>query len=393
MGERRIRTIDGKERALDDAVIDKFESSLRGALLRQTDPGYDAARTVWNGMVDKRPGLIVRCAGTADIIHAVRFAREHDLLVSVRGGGHNVAGNAVCDGGLMIDLSSMKGIRIDPTAATARAEPGLLWGEFDRETQTFGLATTGGMISTTGIAGLTLGGGQGWLASKYGFAIDNLLSVVAVSLEKDMTTSAGILTGPDGNLVATVAVCFTGDLDQGERVLAPLRRFGSPMEDTIAPCSYVTMQTMLDGAFPAGRLNYWKSSLTDQISDEVIGAVIDAAGRMSPLSLIVISDYHGAYRRVGKTDTAYYHRDLQYDIIIAANWIGPADSERNIRWARELFQTLQPHVPRGVYVNDLDQDEGAERIRHAYGENYQRLAGLKSKYDPRNFFRLNQNIR
>ncbi len=461
MGERRIRTIDGKERALDDAVIDKFESSLRGALLRQTDPGYDAARTVWNGMVDKRPGLIVRCAGTADIIHAVRFAREHDLLVSVRGGGHNVAGNAVCDGGLMIDLSSMKGIRIDPTAATARAEPGLLWGEFDRETQTFGLATTGGMISTTGIAGLTLGGGQGWLASKYGFAIDNLLSVDLVTADGDLltagatqnedlfwalrgaghnfgvassfeyrlhrvgpvlggmvihpfqratevlrfyrdftgalpdelTTSAGILTGPDGNLVATVAVCFTGDLDQGERVLAPLRRFGSPMEDTIAPCSYVTMQTMLDGAFPAGRLNYWKSSLTDQISDEVIGAVIDAAGRMSPLSLIVISDYHGAYRRVGKTDTAYYHRDLQYDIIIAANWIGPADSERNIRWARELFQTLQPHVPRGVYVNDLDQDEGAERIRHAYGENYQRLAGLKSKYDPRNFFRLNQNIR
>ena len=391
----------------------------------------------------------------------LRFAREHDLLVSVRGGGHNVAGNAVCGGGLMIDLSPMKGIRVDPAAATARAEPGLLWGEFDRETQAFGLATTGGMISTTGIAGLTLGGGQGWLAGKYGFAIDNLLSADLVTADGDLltagatqnedlfwalrgaghnfgvvtsfdyrlhrvgpvlggmvihhfqratevlrfyrdftsalpdelTTSAAILTGPDGNLVAAVAVCFTGELDQGQRVLAPLRRFGSPVADTIAPCSYVTMQTMLDGAFPPGRLNYWKSSLTDQISDDVISAVIDSAGRMSPLSVVVISDYHGAYRRVGKTDTAYYHRDLQYDIIIAANWTDLGESERNVRWARELFQALQPHVRRGVYVNDLDQDEGAERIKHAYGENYQRLVGLKTKYDPRNFFRMNQNIR
>ena len=168
------------------------------------------------------------------------------------------------------------------------------------------------------------------------------------ALPDELTTSAGLLTGPDGDLVVAVAVCFTGDLDQGERVLAPLRRFGSPVADTIAPCSYVTMQTMLDSAFPPGRLNYWKSSLTDQLSDEVISAIVDSAGRMSPLSVIVISDYHGAYRRVGKTDTAYYHRDLQYDIIIAANWTDPADSDRNVRWARELFQALQPHVPRGV---------------------------------------------
>jgi hypothetical protein len=188
-------------------------------------------------------------------------------------------------------------------------------------------------------------------------------------------------------------VCFTGDLDQGERVLAPLRRFGPPVADTIAPCSYLTMQTMLDGAFPPGRLNYWKSSLTDQISDEVIAAVTDSAGRMSPLSVIVIADYHGAYRRIGKTDTAYYYRDLQYDILIMANWTDPADSQLNISWAREFFQALQPHVPRGVYVNDLDQDEGVERVRQAYGENYRRLVGLKTKYDPRNFFRLNQNIR
>jgi FAD/FMN-containing dehydrogenase len=461
MGERRVRTIDGTLRGLDDAAIDRFSAGLRGALVRPADAGYDAARKVWNGMVDKRPALIARCAGAADVIHGVRFAREHDLLVSVRGGGHNVTGNAVCDGGLMIDLSPMKGIRVDPAVATARAEPGVLWGEFDRETQGFGLATTGGMISTTGIAGLTLGGGQGWLASKYGFAIDNLLSADLVTADGDLltagatqnedlfwalrgaghnfgvvtsfeyrlhrvgpvlggmvihplqratdvlrfyrdftsalpdelTTSAALLTGPDGDLVATVGVCFTGALDEGERVLAPLRRFGPPMADTIAACPYVTMQTMLDGAFPPGRLNYWKSTLTDRIGDEVIAAMIDAARRMSPLSVIVIADYHGAYRRVGRTDTAYYHRDLQYDIIIAANWTDPADSEGHVGWARALFQALQPHVPRGVYVNDLDQDEGAERVKHAYGENYPRLVGLKTKYDPRNFFRLNQNIR
>ena len=190
MSERRIRTIDGAERGMRDSVIDTLAASLRGgALLRPADPGYDAARKIWNGMVDKHPALIVRCAGAADVIQSVRFAREHNLLVSVRGGGHNVAGNAVCDGGLMIDLSPMKGIRVDLAAATVRAEPGLLWGELDRETQAFGLATTGGMISTTGIAGLTLGGGQGWLASKHGFAIDNLLSADLVTADGDLLTA------------------------------------------------------------------------------------------------------------------------------------------------------------------------------------------------------------
>ena len=446
--------------ALEDANIEKFRGSLRGEVLRPGDDGYDEARTVWNAMIDRRPALIARCAGAADVIECVRFAREHDLLVSVCGGGHNVAGNAVCDGGLMIDLAPMKSIRVDPGARTARAEPGVLWGEFDRETQAFGLATTGGMISTTGIAGLTLGGGQGWLASKHGFAIDNLLSVDMVTadgqlltasatqnedlfwavrgaghnfgvvtsfeyrlhpvstvlggmiihpfnratevlrfyreftadLPDDLTTAAAILTGPDGNLVTAIVVCYAGSLDEGERVLAPLRRFGSPVDDTTAPIPYCAQQTILDEGFPYGRLNYWKSSLTDELSDEVIAAVVDYAVQMpSPLSAILIADYHGAYRRVGKTETAYYHRDLRYAIIIMANWTDPVDSEHNIRWTRELFQVLQPHT-RGVYVNDLGE-EGEERVRNAYGENYDRLVALKNKYDPKNFFRLNQNIK
>ncbi len=462
MADVTLTTMVGEATLVKESAIAEYKSHVRGELLGPKDSGYDDTRRVWNGMIDRRPALITRCTGAADVMAAVRFAREHDLLVSIRGGGHNIAGNAVCDGGLMIDLSRMKSIRVDPVARTVRAEPGVLWGEFDRETQAFGLATTGGLISTTGIAGLTLGGGQGWLASKHGFTIDNLLSVdvvtadgnlltaraseneelfwamrgaghnfgVATSFEyrlhpvgsvlggmtihpfdratnvlrfyrefaadlpDELTTGVGILRGPDGNLVVAMVVCYAGSLDEGRRVLAPLRRFGPPLADTIAPVPYTTQQTMLDAAFPYGRLNYWKSVLTDELNDEVIAALVHFGGRMpSPLSAIPIMDFHGAYRRVGKTETAYYHRDLRYDIVIAANWTDRADSERNVQWARELYEALQPHLPRGVYVNDLDCDEGADRIRHAYGENYERLATLKRKYDPTNFFRVNQNIR
>lgn len=343
MSDLQATTITGERTVLDEAEVKEFQTRLRGKLLRPSGDGYDDARKVWNGMVDRRPALIARCTGAADVIAAVIFAREQGLLTSIRGGGHNVAGNAVCDGALMIDLAPMKGIRVDPVARTARAEPGLLWGEFDRETQAFGLATTGGFISTTGIAGLTLGGGQGWLAGKYGFTIDNLLSVDVVTADgklltanatqhedlfwamrgaghnfgvvtsfeyrlhpvstilggmvvhpanrvrdvlrfyrefttdppDELTTGADILTGPDGDLVAAIAVCYVGSLDEGECVLAPLRHFGPPAADTIAPIPYTAQQTMLDEAFPYGRLNYWKSSLTDQLSDEVIAALVD----------------------------------------------------------------------------------------------------------------------
>jgi FAD/FMN-containing dehydrogenase len=393
---------------------------------------------------------------------AVTFARERGLLVSIRGGGHSVAGNAVCEGGLMIDLAPMKSIRVDPVAGTARAEPGVLWGEFDRETQAFGLATTGGFISTTGIAGLTLGGGQGWLAGKYGFTIDNLLSVDVVTADgrlltasatqnedlfwamrgaghnfgvvtsfkyrlhpvttvlggmvihpfdratdmlrfyreftaeqpDELTTAAAILSGPDSKLITAMVACYAGSVDEGERVLGPLRRFGPPIADTIAPIPYTAHQRLLDAAFPYGRLNYWKSSLTDELSDEVIALLVDYGARIpSALSAIPIPDFHGVYRRVGKTETAYYHRDLRYDIVIGANWTDPADTERNVQWTRDLYQALQRHLPHGVYVNDLDRDEGDERVRHAYGENYARLVTLKKKYDPTNFFRVNQNIK
>jgi hypothetical protein len=445
---------------LREGAVDALRARLRGPLLCAGDAGYEEARTIWNALIARRPALIARCTGAADVIAAVQFAREHDLLVSIRGGGHNIAGKALCDGGLMIDLSRLKSIRVDPVARTVRAEPGVLGGELDRETQAFGLATPVGTVSTTGIAGLTLGGGQSWLSSKYGFAIDNLLSVdivtadgvlrtasatqhddlfwgirgaghnfgVVTSFEyrlhpvgpvlggmilhpfhratevlrfyRDFTASqpdelqtwAGILTGPDGNLVVALIPCYVGSLEAGERLLAPLRRFGSPVADTVAPIPYVTMQAMFDAALPPGRLDYWKTGLTDRLADEVIAAAVEYARQVpSPLSVIIFAEFHGAYSRVGKTDTAYYHRDLQYDLIALSVWTDPAETPRHVRWARELFAAWEPYLPPAAYVNDLG-DEGEERAQSAYGANYARLVALKTTYDPTNVFRLNQNI-
>ena len=411
-------------------------------------------------MIDRRPSLIVQARGAADVIAAVTFAREYDLLLSIKGGGHSVAGKSVCDGGLMLDLALLKGIRVDPDSRTAWAEAGVLWGELDRETGAFGLATPGGQISTTGIAGLTLGGGQSWLTGKYGFVIDNLLAVDIVTADGELryasatehadlfwavrgaghnfgvvtsfeyrlhpvttvlggmvihpferakdvlrfhqeftasapdevTSTAAILTAPDGALVAAIVGCYSGPAESGERVLAPLRSFGPPLADTFAPMPYPVMQTMLDGAFPHGRQGYWKSGLTSAVSDAAIDALVRYAAEIpSPLSAILIAHFAGAGSRVAKQATAYVHRDLVYDVLIVSSWVDPLESERNIEWTRACYQALEPELSGGVYVNDLG-DEGNERVRRAYGENYERLVALKQQYDPTNLFRLNQNI-
>ena len=457
----RVITSEGAPATLEEATVQSFADSLRGRLLQRGDDGYDEARKLFNGMIDRRPALIAHCLGAADIAAAVRFAREHNLIVSIKGGGHSVTGNAVCHGGLMIDPSRMKSIRVDPAQQTVRAEPGVLGGELDRETQAFGLSTPVGSVSSTGISGLTLGGGQSWLASKHGLAIDNLLSVdivtadgtlrtasatrhedlfwgvrgaghnfgVVTSFEyrlrpvgpvlggmmilplsqavealrfyRDFTASqpdalqtwAGLLTLPDGNQVLAIVPCYVGSLAEGERLLAPLRRFGSPVADTVAPLPYVAMQQIFDPAFPPGRLNYWKSALAGRLTDELIEASVEHARKVpSPHTPILFIEMHGAYRRVGKTDTAYYHRDLQYDLIGLSMWTDPADTQRNIDWTQRLFAAWEPHLARAVYVNDLG-DEGEDRARSAYGDNYPRLVVLKNKYDPTNLFRLNQNIK
>ncbi len=446
---------------LEEGAIREFKTSLRGQLLRSGDEDYDAARKIFNAMFDKHPGLIARCTGTADVISAVNFARAHNLSVAVRGGGHSPAGNSVCDGGMLIDLSQMKGMRVDPAKRTAWAQPGLRLGEFDRETQAFGLATTLGIVSNTGIAGLTLGGGIGWLNGKYGLACDNLLSVdlvtangqfltasptenqdlfwgirggggnfgIVTSFEyqlhqvdkilgglivypvnkarevlrfydqfsreapDELSTAAALLTAPDGNPAAIIVVCYTGSMAEGERTIKPLRTFQHPIVDMIRPMKYLELQSLLDEGYPPGRLHYWKSNFVQVPSNDAIDVMIEyAKARPSPLSAIVLQQMHGAAARVPTHDSAFPHRREQYDLLIVGQWTSSADNEKNINWAKEAWEKLQPFTERSVYVNDLGE-EGDQRVKAAYGPNYERLVALKNKYDPTNFFHQNQNIK
>ena len=442
-------------------TVEEFKASLRGEFVRPSDDTYDAARRVFNAMIDKRPRMIVRCAGAGDVINSVDFARAHDLEVAVRGGGHSIAGKSVCDDGILIDLSPMKGIRVDPARRTAHAQPGLRLREFDHETQAFGLATTLGVMSDTGIAGLTLGGGIGWLNGKHGLACDNLLSVDVVTADgryltasaeenedlfwgvrggsgnfgivtsfeyqlhsvglvlggmvlhemskatevlrfyrefapscpDELSTLLVFLTTPDGNPVVAVNVCYTGSLEEGEKAVAPLRNFGTPLADLIRPMKYVEMQSLVDEAWPPGRLHYWKSSFLRAWKDEAIETIVHYSTAMpSPMSFVLFQQMHGAASRVGPAETAFAHRHEQYDFGIYAIWNDPADEEKNLAWAGEFWEAMQPFLERGVYVNNLGE-EGEERVKAAYGPNYERLLALKNKYDPTNFFRLNQNIK
>ena len=448
--------------SINKAIIEELRAGLRGQLLRPGDEGYDQARKVWNGMFDRRPALIARCAGTADVIRAVNFARDNRLQAAVRGGGHNYAGKSVCDGGLVIDLSTMKGIRVDPAARAVRAQPGVKGIEFDHETQAFGLATTIGTASDTGIAGLTLGGGLGWLSSKYGLAVDNLISAdvviadgsfltasstenpdlfwalrggsgnfgVVTSFEyrlhrvgptilggmvvhplskakevfrfyrdfikvapDELTTYAALLNPPDGDTVVALICCYCGPVDKGEEVMRPLKAFGPPVLDMLGPTPYVTHQRIFDAGFPTGSYYYSKAGFFADLTDEAIEVFAEyAAIKPSPLSGVLVQTACGAVSRVASDATAFRHRTFPYAPLIVSQWLDAAGSERNIAWARDFWRALQPFAGDGVYVNDLDQDD-EDRVRAAYGANYDRLAALKKKYDPNNIFRLNPNIR
>src|ERR687897_8769 len=445
---------------LEEAVVQEFAANLRGELIRPEDQGYDTTRAIFNGMVDKRPAMIVRCVGASDVIQGVDFARTHDLLLSVRGGGHSVAGNAVSDGGLMLDLSPMKGIRVDPARRSAQAQAGLTLGEFDHETQAFGLATTLGVVSVTGIAGLTLGGGLGWLNGRHGLACDNLISADVVTADgrllrateeenedlfwgirggggnfgvvtsfqyrlhpvstvlagglsyplskahevlryyhefasgcpDGLSTTASLGVSPEGEGTISVSVCYCGPLEEGERVLRPLREFGSPLADNIEPMAYTTLQSAPDAGFPPGRRHYWKSSYLKELSEEAIEVMVEYVSEIpSSATGVGLQQMHGAASRVDPTATAFPHRDEHYDFLILSQWADPAESERNVEWTRSLFEAMDPFFEEGVYVNNLG-DEGEDRVMAAYGANYGRLLALKGKYDSTNLFRLNQNI-
>ncbi len=445
------------------AVPDEMRESFSGALLRPGDPGYEEARHIHNGMIDKRPGLIARCTTTADVIDAVHLGSELNVEVSVRGGGHNVAGKAVTEGGLMVDLGPMKGIHVDPRAKTVRAQPGTTWAEFNRTAGVFGLATTGGAVSSTGVAGLTLGGGLGYLMGAFGLTADNLLSaevvtafgrVVTASPDEnadlywalrggggnfgvvtsfefrvhpvstvlggllvhpfaaaentlaayrqftndapdDLGISCGLVHAPDGSgdKIVALPLCHAGqDLQRAEADLKPLREFGPPVMDAVQAMPYPVVNTILDGGFPRGALNYWKSAFLTDLTADASAAIVEAyATTPSPMSAIVIEHLHGQATRVDPTATAFPHRDPGYSVLVLAQWADPADTEANVAWAKETFNALRPYMSDRRYMNYLSADDG-NATRDAYGINYERLVQVKRRYDPANLFRLNQNI-
>ena len=471
---RKFETIsetNGRDITLSESELDEFSQQIRGDMIYDDDEAYDMERSIWNGMIDKSPTAIVRCNGTSDVVDAVNFAREHELLFSVRGAGHNVAGHALCDNGLLIDLSPMKGIYVDPNAKTVRAQPGVNLGDLDRETQLFGLATPTGIVSETGLAGLTLGGGFGWLTRKYGFTADNLLSAEVVTADgRVLTASAdenpdlfwgirggggnfGVVTsfeyqlhpvGPmvlgglllhpvekaaellrfyrdfaadapeelgslfvmrlappapflpeevHGKPICGLIVCYAGDLEEGERVLEPLRKFGQPLADKIGPKPYVAVQSMLDEGQTEGHRYYWKSHYLMDLPDEAIESFVSHGETVStPLARVVLMQLGGAVGRQDEMDMAASYRDAEFVLAINHGWKDPAEDGKQIQWARDFWSTMRPFSS-GSYVNFIPAGEGQESVWSAYGEEkYQRLVEIKNDYDPDNLFRINQNI-
>jgi FAD/FMN-containing dehydrogenase len=455
-------TLEGARISLNDSDIDGLRRAVRGELILPAEARYEEARRVWNGNVDRRPALIVRCLGPADVQQAVNFARSYGVLVSVRGGGHSAPGYGTNDGGVVIDLSLMKGIRVDPDARTVWAQGGVLWRDLDHETQALGLATTGGTVSNTGIAGLTLGGGLGWLMGKHGLSVDNLISAEVVTsdgqfrkasakdhpdlfwalrggggnfgvvtaleyrlhpvtqvlggmviypldqardllrfyrdfcgtLPDEAEAYAALLTAPEGMPVAALILGYNGPIADGEKVLAPARRFGKPLADVVGPMPYAARQRMLDEPNAThGLQRYWRSAFTEQISDGLIDIMVEGASSFSsPLSALLFFHMHGAATRVPPTATAFAPRRAQWDFDAIGQWTDAGQSATHTAWVRALWTKLEPHLQGSAYVNHLAADDQPEKVRASFGENYGRLRTLKATYDPKNLFRVNANI-
>jgi FAD/FMN-containing dehydrogenase len=464
-----VRSLNGGTKKIDADALHAFRTSVGGQVALPGDTGYDEARTVWNATVDKRPDFVVRCCGPADVMQTVRFARRNDLLIAVRAGGHNIAGKGVCDGGLLIDLSKMRSVRVDRAAKTAWVEPGATLGDFDRETQAFGLTTPVGINSTTGISGLTLGGGFGWTTRKLGLSIDNLIAADVVTADGEMIRASekvnaelfwglrggggnfGVVTGfkfrlhplgpqvlsglivhpfedapgllrdyrkfvassPDelttwvvlrkapplpflpaewhGKEVMVLAACYAGDMADGETALAPIRKIGRPIADVISPHPFAGWQQAFDPLLTPGSRNYWKSHDFAQLSDELLGNLVNFAGRLpTPECEIFIAHLGGAMGRVPSDATAYGGRKAAFVMNVHTRWQERSDDARCIGWAREFFAATRPQAMGTTYVNFLSEEN--EDLAATYGPNYARLCEVKTKFDPDNVFRVNQNI-
>jgi FAD/FMN-containing dehydrogenase len=461
----------GPETELDRAAGDELSASFAGELVRAGDPTYDEHRKVWNGSIDRRPALIARCSGVADVVAAVRLAASTGVPLAVRGGGHSFPGLSVCDGGVVVDLGPMKEITVDAEARRASAQAGVLLGELDQATQAVGLAVPAGIVTHTGLAGLTLGGGIGWIHRKYGLTVDQLLSAEVVTAEGEVMRASesenadlfwgirggggnfGIVTefefrlnplgptvlagpifwpmadspkllrfyrewiteAPDelmtivvhrkapplpfvpaelhGEPVVAVVPCYSGPVEEGERVVRPLREFAKPVLDLCQPKPFLEHQAMFDPTFPHGRWYYMRACDVAELSDEVIDTTFEHSMRItSPLTAFPIWQMGGAVARIGSDETAFGPRDAGFTFNITVATESAAGFEEEREWARGLWSALEPHHTGTVYVNFL-MEEGEERVRQAYGEvRYDRLKTLKRKYDPGNLFRLNQNI-
>jgi len=456
----------------DFGNMEAFKKQFRGEIITPNDERYDRSRQIWNGMFDRRPAIIAQCVGTSDVISAVNFARINNLLIAVKGGGHNSAGNAVCDDGIMIDLSRMRRVNVDPKNKAVRVDGGALLGDMDYETQLYGLAVSGGgIVSHTGVGGLTLGGGFGWISRKHGLAIDNLVSAEVVTADGKLLTARadenpdlfwgirggggnfGIVTSfefkcveigpkvysgliikkfedtkaymqfhrdyvrslPDemtawmvvrhapplpllptvvhGKMVLIVPFVWLGEEAEGSRLVAPIREATAPHGEAIGMNPWVAWQSGFDGLVEHGARNYWKSHHLKELSDDCIDRVIEFAGSMPSDEIeVFIPHMEGAPSRVSADETAYVHRYTPFVLNIHTRWRDISDDKKNLAWARDFHSATEPFA-QGVYVNFLS-DEGEERVRAAYTpEVWDRLVRVKKKYDPKNLFQMNQNIK
>src|SRR6478736_5533419 len=459
------------KKALEEDSIAELKATLRGPVIEPDDPDYDDARKVYNAMIDKKPRLIARCADVADVISSVNFARKHGLLLAIRSGGHNGGGLGICDDGLVIDLGLIKYTRVDPAARTATVGGGCTWADVDHATHAFGLATPSGIISTTGVGGLTLGGGRVLLKRKCGLTIDNLISADLVLADGSFVKANGdensdlfwairggggnfgvvtsftfklhpidtiyggpilyelsetaevmkwyrdlIKTAPDDlngwfafltvppappfpehlhmKKMCGVVWAYAGPLEKAEETFKPIRAFKKPALDFVGPLPQPALQSMFDALYPPGLQWYWRADFVNKLSDEAIAQHIRFGETLPTMhSTMHMYPINGAAARVGKTDTAWNYRDATWAQVIVGVDPDPANKDKIVSWTKSYYDAVHPFSAGGAYVNFLMGDEGEERVKKTYGGNYERLVAIKKKYDPDNFFRVNQNIK
>ncbi len=468
----KIKTLNGPETNLTQETFDRFKTQLYGDVLLSSDAGYEDSRTVWNAMINKKPAFVVRCAGVADVIACVKFAREHNLLLCIKGGGHNIAGLGTADGAMMLDMCSMNSVWVDSKKKIAHAQAGCILGDVDRETQVHGLAAVLGFVSRTGITGLTLGGGFGYLTRRWGWSSDNVVGIELVTPEGKLVHAGneenpdlfwglrggggnfGVVTsidyklypvGPEviggpvawpaseapgvlelyreltknappeltlaiimrpappapwlpknyhGKPIIIMLTCYSGDLEDGEKIVAPIKSLGNPLGDVLVRRPYTQLQSLLDATQPKGRRYYWKSEYLPGVESSLCEKVMEHAGKIqSPHSAVILFHLGGALNNLENDHSPVGNRDTEFVLSIAGSWEEETDNNTNIEWVRRAWEDMRSFSTGGTYINFLVEDEGPERIEAALGNSIKRLSEIKAKWDPKNIFRMNRNIK